>query len=207
MRTRRYKPTKQTYGVRDVVVLVVAQGDEQAVSNELDVLAHELRVHANKGHWESVRYAAPSLLGFTALIAAIMAMLYTPASTALVQPQLSFSGWEARTMQGNIYTQFANTDYIQDNCKTPITTKIDDEDDITNTCIQIEHASQAYHNYFRWMADWVTWAEAGNGTRTLDTRPKGFALLNDNTSITAPWMAENADLAFRTKSNETVSRL
>ena len=98
-------------------------------------------------HWESVRYAAPSLLGLTALIAAVLAMLYTPASTALVQPQLKFGGWVDSVLQGNVFHSFANGKYIQNNCKTPITTAIDlDPNDITATCVQIEHASQSYHS-------------------------------------------------------------
>ena len=139
-------------------------------------------------HWETVRYASGSLLGVIALIAAIVALLYTSAATALVQPQLKFSGWEKRLLQAPVMTSFANTNYLQQTCKTPITTALDDEEDITNTCIQIEHASQAYHNYMHWIGTWTDVAFGGNGTRDLSTRPPGWALLNDNTTVTAPWI-------------------
>lgn len=135
-------------------------------------------------HWESVRYAAPSLLGLTALIAAIMAMLYTPASTALVQPQLKFGGWEHLVLQGDVFASFANENYLEQNCKTPITLTIDDNtENITTTCIEIEHASESFHNYQRWLGDWTDFARSGNGTRSLETRPKGWALLMDNTTV------------------------
>ena len=130
-------------------------------------------------HWDSVRYAAPTLLGFTALLAAIFAMLYTPASTALVQPQLKFGGWENRIMQSNVSASFANEDYIETKCKTPITITIDEDiENITTTCIQIEHAAQSFHNFHRWLADWTDYAFSGIGVRDLASRPKGWALLN-----------------------------
>lgn len=141
-------------------------------------------------HWESVKYAAASWLGVMALIAAIAGMLYTSAATALVQPQLKFSGWERRSLQGPVWASFANEPYLQKMCKTPITYMIDDEEDIEDTCIQIEHASQAYHNYMHWIGRWTDVAFAGNGTRDLSTRPPGWALLNDNTTITAPWIEQ-----------------
>jgi hypothetical protein len=43
-------------------------------------------------HWKSVRYAGCSGLGIVAVIAAIAALLYTSAATALVQPQLKVRG-------------------------------------------------------------------------------------------------------------------
>ena len=102
-------------------------------------------------HWESVRYASASWLGVIALVSAVMAMLYTSAATALVQPQLRFSGWEKRSMQGPVVASFANEPYIQQTCKTPITNMQDDTDDAQETCVSIEHASQAYHNYQHWL--------------------------------------------------------
>lgn len=41
-------------GVRGVVDLGVAQSEQQTVSNELNVLAHELSVHAKQSAWQSV---------------------------------------------------------------------------------------------------------------------------------------------------------
>ena len=58
--------------------------------------------------WESVRYAATSVLGALALIAAIMAMFYTTASDALVAPKLNFGKTEHRLLYGKVATSFAN---------------------------------------------------------------------------------------------------
>lgn len=141
--------------------------------------------------WETVKYAGVSVLGILALISAIMATLYTSAATALVQPQLKFSGWEKTVLQSEVWTSFANTDWIQQKCKTPIPSIVDDDEgDVGNTCISIEHASQAYHNYQHWIDTWTDVALGGNGSHSISARPKGWALLNDNTTITAPWIKQ-----------------
>lgn len=138
-------------------------------------------------HWESVRSATLAWLGMMALVAAIVAMLYTPASTALVQPQLSFGSWEYKLLQGNVSSSFAIPDYIQGNCKTPITTTVDPKPkEIMRTCITLEHASQAFHNYFRWISAWTDYKNSGEGSRYLDQRPSGWALLDDSIEINAP---------------------
>jgi len=42
-------------GVRGIVVLLVAEGDQQTVGDELDVLAHQLGIHTKEGAGQSVR--------------------------------------------------------------------------------------------------------------------------------------------------------
>jgi hypothetical protein len=63
--------------------------------------------------WQSVRYAGITVLGAISIIAAISAMLYVPAATALVQPQLKWPGWSPWLMQGVVKTEFANPTYIE----------------------------------------------------------------------------------------------
>jgi len=48
--------------------------------------------------WESVRYAGVTVLGGISLLAALGALLYGTAATALVQPQLKFPPWSGRIM-------------------------------------------------------------------------------------------------------------
>lgn len=48
----------------------------------------------------------------------------------------------------------------------------------------------AFHNYHAYLSTWDALAKSGNGTGDLQSRPKGFALLNDNTTITAPWIEQ-----------------
>jgi hypothetical protein len=59
-------------------------------------------------HWESVRYAGVTLLGFVSLLAAILALLYVTAANALVQPQLKFNRPQAYLMQGMRSITFFN---------------------------------------------------------------------------------------------------
>ena len=120
-------------------------------------------------HWESVRYAAATQLGVFSLLVALMAMIYTTASDALVTPVLKFGAIENRIMYGNVSTSFANTDYIQDHCKTPIQGAMDPDNN--KTCIQIEHSAQAYHNYMQYLTTWVDNINSKNTSVTLTSRP------------------------------------
>ncbi|KAI6853973.1 hypothetical protein KC323_g9054 [Hortaea werneckii] len=157
--------------------------------------------------WESVRYAGVSILGLISLLGAINGMLYTSAATALVQPQLKWPDWEQRDMKGLVRTKFANPDFIQEACKTPIQEGYD-VDYRGSTCIQLEHAAMGmefvdririyiktdrmagYHNYFGYLSTWTDLIQNGTGAHNPTSRPKGFALLNDNTTISAPWVEQ-----------------
>ncbi|KAK6392330.1 hypothetical protein LTR65_003786 [Meristemomyces frigidus] len=139
--------------------------------------------------WETVRYAGTTALGLIALLGASAAILYTSAATALVQPQLKYPDWQSKEIHGLVKTIFANPTYIQQNCKTPIA-KTYDESDYDTTCIQLEHAAMGYHNYFGYLGSWTDVVDNGTGSSDPTQRPKGFALLNDNVTITAPWIGQ-----------------
>ena len=118
-------------------------------------------------HWESIRYAAATRLGVFALLVALMAMIYTTASDALVTPVLKFGKAQNRIMYGKVSTSFANTSYIEGHCNTPIQSTMDPVDYGT-TCIQIEHAGQAYHNFMQYLTNWVN---SSNVSDSLAQRP------------------------------------
>ncbi|KAI5361935.1 hypothetical protein Slin15195_G055850 [Septoria linicola] len=155
---------------------------------ELNMRAWILQPGTMLTQWESVRYAGVSFLGGVSFLAALLAILYTSAATALVQPQLVLPGFQSHTLHGLVKSAFANPTYIADECQTPITEMYDPEYSGT-TCLQIQHSSDAFHNYYSYLA---TWADAtkvnGNATKDLATRPKGYALFADNTTIEAPWI-------------------
>lgn len=121
-------------------------------------------------HWESVRYAAATKLGVFSLLVALMAMLYTTASDALVAPVLNFGKTESRLMYGRVSTQFANESYIANHCNTPIQRQVD-PDNRGETCIQIEHSGQAYHNYMQYLTNWVDDISLRNISDSLTKRP------------------------------------
>ena len=121
-------------------------------------------------HWESVRYAAATKVGVFSLLVALMAMVYTTASDALVTPVLKFGATENRVMYGKVSTSFANTNYVEDHCNTPIPGAMD-PDNNGKTCIQIEHSGQAYHNYMQYLTTWVDNISSKNISDNLRNRP------------------------------------
>ena len=127
-------------------------------------------------HWESVRYAAATKLGVFSLLVALMAMVYTTASDALVTPVLKFGATESRIMYGRVSTSFANTNYIQNHCNTPIQGTMD-PDNNGKTCIQIEHSGQAYHNYMQYLTTWVDNISSKNTSDNLGKRPDGVGMV------------------------------
>ena len=125
--------------------------------------------------WESVRYAAATFLGVFALVTALMAMVYTTASDALVAPKLKFGNTEHRVLYGQIATSFANTTYLMEKCNTPIPAANDPEN-YGQTCIQIQNSGEAYHNYMQYLAHWVDDIHIGNGSTNLTERPEPVAV-------------------------------
>ncbi len=126
-------------------------------------------------HKESVRYAGGTFLGVFALLAALIAMLYTTASDALVTPKLKFGKTDHKVMYGQVATSFANTVYVKDQCTTPIQPKTDPTNN-QETCIQIQHAGEAYYNYMQYLATWVGNIDSGNGSSDLAHRPQPVAV-------------------------------
>ena len=131
-------------------------------------------------HWVSVKYAALSLLGVLALLAALMAMVYTTASDALVSPKLKFGKTEHRMMHGKVAASFANSPYIEKQCTTPIPEQAGasavDAATETQTCVSIEHAGESYHNYMQYLATWVGNIDTGNDTTDQAQRPDPVAV-------------------------------
>ena len=91
-------------------------------------------------HWQNIRYAGLSILGVITLTAALVAMLYTTASDALVSPNLRFGHTEFREMTGMVKMSYANAQEVAAECQTPIALKLDEEKGLT--CMQIQNAGQ-----------------------------------------------------------------
>jgi hypothetical protein len=88
---------------------------------------------------------------------------------------------------GLVKTSFANPAYIKQQCETPITADIDPTD-LGPTCMQLEHAGKAFHNYYAYLSTWSAFTKAGNGSADLQNRPQGYATLNDTTKVHASWI-------------------
>jgi hypothetical protein len=118
-------------------------------------------------HWEAVRYSAYSLLGGITLLAAFVAVFYTTAAEALVSPKLKDGPLHTNTLQGMVAMSFANAPYLEANCQTPVARTATYPSDVEgNSCLQVEHAGQSYHNFKSYIDSWVDSDNIGNMTNT-----------------------------------------
>jgi hypothetical protein len=161
-------------------------------------------------HGEALKYAALSFLGTVALTAAFVAMFYVTAAEALVSPKLRFGPFENKVLSGKVGAIFANATFLAETCPTPIQAE-DDPIYRGTTCLQIEHAGQAYHNYQLYLDGWVRDVARGN-TSSLDyaLRPPPIGVMFDNTTVRGQWITpsqENitADSATRLIQNVTMA--
>jgi hypothetical protein len=153
-------------------------------------------------HWETAKYAGMSFLGVMSLLSAVLATLYAPAATALVQPMLKNGRTEAITLAGSVKANFASVLHMQELCETPITKTIDPLYSGT-TCTQIEHAGLAYFNYQKYLADWNERVRNRNVTSEQEKRPLGFGLLHENTTVAAQWI----NIVDTTKTSRELGRV
>lgn len=91
-------------------------------------------------------------------------------------------------MQGIVKMQFANSIEVKNECVLPHNLIYTSDTNASLTCLQEEHAAAAYHNYFSWLQTWTTILQIGNSSTDLGSRPPGYALYADNTTIAAPWI-------------------
>lgn len=110
-----------------------------------------------------------------------------PANIVVVQPVLRDGNWDrGLQLAGRVKTDFANIAYVKNLCRTPIR---NDALNQGSTCLQIEHAGQAFLNYQRYLSEWDMVANSfGNGSINQSERPAGFGLLYENTTVTAQWI-------------------
>ncbi|KAJ8064730.1 hypothetical protein OCU04_007048 [Sclerotinia nivalis] len=144
-----------------------------------------------------LRRAALSILGGITLTAAFVAMFYTTASDAIVSPSLQFGKWESVVMKGLVKTGYGNRFYVEQSCQTPISTAMDSSYS-ASTCVDIDHAGEAYHNFLEYVHTWADIAAAGGKGNSSDLahRPNVTAMLYDNTTVKASWIRTNtSDMA------------
>ncbi|KAL2831548.1 hypothetical protein BDW59DRAFT_157974 [Aspergillus cavernicola] len=139
-------------------------------------------------HWESLRHSGWTILGAITLTATLVAMLYTTAAEALVTPKLKWGPVEDRMLVGEVYASFANTNYLTSNCETSI--PVDTDTEYRNiTCLNMQHAGQAYHNYQAFIQEWSRVSEGELPSSTeLNSRPRPTGSLYDNTTVTGSWI-------------------
>ena len=137
-------------------------------------------------HPHAVKYALVSLMGFLAIIAALTAMLYTTAASALVSPQLMFSKFYDRTLQNDIRQGFGDVSAVQFGCEFPIRTDPMGDSTKFATCLAPNMAAQSLNNWSTWLAQWASFGRAGSNDQR--SRPPPYGLVSDNTTVQGAWI-------------------
>jgi hypothetical protein len=163
-------------------------------------------------HYETVQYAALTFLGVLSLSVAAFAMLYSTAASALVAPQLKFGGWDNRVLKGLVKSQFSNVVYLQETCQNPIQVNNFDDNyslqNVGNTCLEIDHAAQGFHNYKQYLSFWDQLVQTGAATEIdQKKRPPGFGLHNETISVNASWIEVIDTAEVSKKFNRTINNV
>jgi hypothetical protein len=137
--------------------------------------------------WESIRYAGGTLLGLLTVVAALLAMLYTSAAAALVQPQLRFRSESTAVMQGMVRSSFANPDYIVQNCSSPRAT-YNEAFNNSNECIGIEQSEEDSRTFNTYLRTWNDRISTDARNTSLAGRPKATSNLADGTLVVGSWL-------------------
>jgi hypothetical protein len=139
-------------------------------------------------HWEAVKYAALSFLGMVTLTAVLVAMFYVTAAEALVSPKLRLGPLENKVLYGKVAACFGNFPFLENTCPTPVQ-DLDDPDYRGSTCLQIQHAGQAYHNYQLYLDHWAHHVANENVSNLENaTRPPPIGVLPDGTTVRGQWL-------------------
>lgn len=139
-------------------------------------------------HTHALRASILSWLGILSLVCALLATLYTTASQALVQPQLRSTPWEVKVFKGLVKTAYANAQYLQKQCNTPITYGMDPAN-YQLDCTDVVFPAQTFNNWAKYLSNFALWVnKTEGGSADPMKRPEGFALLYENTTVSAPWI-------------------
>ena len=137
---------------------------------------------------QMIRYGVASLLGVLVILAALTAMLYTTAASALVSPQLMPTPFKETALQGVIANGNNDMTKIEYSCAVPLQNDSQGISQIYQTCVGPQFSAQSLHDWSTWLRNWAIWANATNGTDDLRSRPGGYSLVDDTTQASATWI-------------------
>lgn len=124
-----------------------------------------------------------------------------------VSPKLKMSPQETTVVWGKVSASFANTNYLAQHCDTPVTNSMDIEARNT-TCLQMEHAGTAYHNYKQWISGWADRVASGKDLSSkLASRPPPSGSIWDNTTVTGSWTEMQDITELSKKYNRMVNNI
>jgi hypothetical protein len=148
----------------------------------------------------TARYAGISVLGVLTLLCTILSTVYGTAATALVQPVPRQSDWHSKTMVGSVMTDFANYEYIESLCPSPIP----DKEYANVTCLQLDWAGTNYYNFGKFLSSWGDMVKSNKGTSMKqEQRPTWIGLPYANTTVVPQWI-DVVDTTEMSKKNQRV---
>jgi hypothetical protein len=148
----------------------------------------------------TARYAGISVLGVLTLLCTILSTVYGTAATALVQPVPRQSDWHSKTMVGSVMTDFANYEYIESLCPSPIP----DKEYANITCLQLDWAGTNYYNFGKFLSSWGDMVKSNKGTSMKqEQRPTWIGLPYANTTVVPQWI-DVVDTTEMSKKNQRV---
>ncbi len=157
------------------VLSVRALGTDQSISiAEMSMRGWITQPGTLFTHLGSSLQVAFTRLGGFAFLAAVTAMLYTTASDSLVAPKLNSGKNQDLLLRGRVTTSFANTTHVMAQCTTPISNATDNQ--TFQTCIQLQHAGQAYHNYIQYLGSWQEEIQNGRVSKDQSQRPRAVGV-------------------------------
>lgn len=168
------------------------------------------------------------MLGGLTLVATIVVIFYTTASNTMVAPKLQWSDWKPHYLKSYIKTSYANSEYIAQNCATPVTSTMDPVY-WNQSCLDVQHAGNcklpvathttpppllqrgssdicvcvqssviAWPDLLNFLSDWKY---TSNASPNMAERPQVESMLHDNVTIYGTWIEtqfSNVSASFET---------
>ena len=139
-------------------------------------------------HPDALKAAIGSTMGIMSLCAALTAMLYTTATSALVTPQLSPGKFATLNLQGLASHVYGDMSAVVSSCASPVQVDQDGYGRKQQACVGPLLAAASNNDWSSWLASWTGFANTTSGSDDLRHRPFAYSLVSDNTTVTGPWI-------------------
>ncbi|KAG9233315.1 hypothetical protein BJ875DRAFT_485252 [Amylocarpus encephaloides] len=139
-------------------------------------------------HWDNLKFASTTILGFTTLLTAIGIFFFTSASNTLVSPHVATGQWETSRFYGNVEQDFGNVILLKKNCWSPIDAQLDTLNP-GESCVNILASGWAHQDMNNYMKDWSRKAtEGSNFSSNISFRPKATSSIFEDTKTAGSWV-------------------
>ncbi|CZR50143.1 uncharacterized protein PAC_00015 [Phialocephala subalpina] len=153
----------------------------------------------------NLKYVGLTILGAASLIASLVVLLYTTASSTIVSPHLAFGKWEPTLLYGFVNGNFANPDFEEQNCATLAPIAAIDPKNSGPTCVAMNYADFSYHDFDAFMAEWSPISNSSGVSPNLSIRPQASSSIFVNATIQGDWVqTQESDMSTKFKQFQRV---